>query len=635
MSRFTSKRTYTIVLLLVLFFISITFYSNLEFYKQYIIDKIYSTIEFRIEFQESSLTFFPSPGIILNKVTINNKEGNEKVKAEFNTMEFLFSWKILFGEIELNNIKFKDGKLELSSLNKNFPDLVNKNATKSIDLKNVQKIFSFFDLDQITLNSIHINYTNDKNIAENFFFNFLIINSNHKDLLSLNFDLNYQSGNFKSETKIQYIKNDFNFNSLEIKSNLKFKNFSLKPFKEYYSIINEANFGITYLNGEMSFFKEKFKNEFNVKTELDINDINFIGDPAYPVISVSTELVYFPELKEVQFISLNVNYENGAIASANGSLTFAKDIYLNLNIKGDYADIYKVIYLIVRLVDFKNISTLNFYSHLKILVNRAVFAPYELKRIDLEFDINNTIITFDINNADTLSGSISGKAKVVASKHSVYEADISLKEINSEELILKYTQVLYVKGKLSTNFTFSSSGNSLDNFLENLNSTGKLEIKNGELLGYANILKPIFSLGKLVNVLGPKGKNTEFKSLSSDYSILSRNININNLKMIGVGIDAHGSGKIDFDRKIDFRIYTGLGGIAGKALYVPIIYNGIIPDNISYIDPVWIGSVYVGAILLAGPAGATVGGVAGSAVSEYVNRAWEGMKGIFQFDNSK
>ena len=366
-----------------------------------------------------------------------------------------------------------------------------------------------------------------------------------------------------------------------------------------------------------------------------INDINFIGDPVYPVISVSTELVYFPELKEVQFISLNVNYENGAIASANGSLTFAKDIYLNLNIKGDYADIYKVIYLIVRLVDFKNISTLNFYSHLKILVNRAVFAPYELKRIDLEFDINNTIITFDINNADTLSGSISGKAKVVASKHSVYEADISLKEINSEELILKYTQVLYVKGKLSTNFTFSSSGNSLDNFLENLNSTGKLEIKNGELLGYANILKPIFSLGKLVNVLGPKGKNTEFKSLSSDYSILSRNININNLKMIGVGIDAHGSGKIDFDRKIDFRIYTGLGGIAGKALYVPIIYNGIIPDNVSYIDPVWIGSVYVGAILLAGPAGATVGGVAGSAVSEYVNRAWEGMKGIFQFDNSK
>jgi hypothetical protein len=102
--------------------------------------------------------------------------------------------------------------------------------------------------------------------------------------------------------------------------------------------------------------------------------------------------------------------------------------------------------------------------------------------------------------------------------------------------------------------------------------------------------------------------------------------------MVGVGLDAHGSGNISFDRKIDFRIYAGLGGIAGKALYIPILYKGIMPDNVSYIDPVWIGSVYVGATLFGGPAGATVGGITGSAVSEYVNKAWEGIKGIFSRD---
>jgi hypothetical protein len=57
-----------------------------------------------------------------------------------------------------------------------------------------------------------------------------------------------------------------------------------------------------------------------------------------------------------------------------------------------------------------------------------------------------------------------------------------------------------------------------------------------------------------------------------------------------------------------------------------------LPDSSNMIEPVWIGSVYVGATLFGGPAGATVGGITGFVVSEYVNKAWEGIKGIFSRD---
>ena len=87
------------------------------------------------------------------------------------------------------------------------------------------------------------------------------------------------------------------------------------------------------------------------------------------------------------------------------------------------------------------------------------------------------------------------------------------------------------------------------------------------------------------------------------------------------GIDAIGEGKISRDQNINVRLTVSLPGAAGKAIKLPIIYRGIFGKNFPIIDPVWLGSVYVGTIIFAGPAGAAVGGIAGSAVSEYVENA--------------
>ena len=628
MRSLTSKKTYSIVFLSVLFLLFISIYSYKDFYKQFIIDKIYTTIDFKIVFEESSLIVFPSPGIKLKEVSIHSMEETNRFDVEIKSMKFFFSWKILFGIIELNKINVDEGIIELTTsfdVEKKEKEL----KEKTLNTKSLQKIFTFLNVDTIVFRSIQFVVKRSNALTDDFFFNYLEVGSDHISLISLNFDVNYQAGNFKSDTRIQYTNNDYNFNSLQIESKWKINNFALKPLKEYYSLVYGANFDKTTLSGEFTLFKEKFKNEYNIKTDIIISGLLFSGYPVYPNIAANSEFTFLADTKQINFTSIRVYYETGAIASANGVLTFTKDIYLNLNIRGEYADIYKVIYLIVRALDIRITSNLNFYSHMNILCARAIFDLYELKNINLDLDIANSDIGIKINNADVVYGHLSGKGKVVASQNSTYHFDAFLKDINSEMLIAKYTKNPYIKGLLSSNLSFNSNGNTLPLFLDNLKSSGRVDVKKGELLGYANILKPIFSLGKLINFLGPRGKNTEFQSLTLDYSIQSKMIKIQNLKMIGVGLDAHGSGSVSFDRKIDFRIYAGLGGIAGKALYVPILYKGIMPDNVSYIDPVWIGSVYVGATLLGGPAGFTVGGITGSAVTEYVHKAWEGIKGIF------
>jgi hypothetical protein len=141
-------------------------------------------------------------------------------------------------------------------------------------------------------------------------------------------------------------------------------------------------------------------------------------------------------------------------------------------------------------------------------------------------------------------------------------------------------------------------------------------------------------LGKLVNFLGPKGENSEFKSIQTHIYLENKIIDIPDLKMVGVGIDATGKGKINFDSSIDLRLLVGFGGLAGKALSVPIIYKGLLNKNDAFIDPLWLGSVYLG-ITLAGPVGVTAGGIAGSIATEYIHNGINTIKDFFTFTSKE
>jgi hypothetical protein len=148
-------------------------------------------------------------------------------------------------------------------------------------------------------------------------------------------------------------------------------------------------------------------------------------------------------------------------------------------------------------------------------------------------------------------------------------------------------------------------------------------------LGYLNFIKPIASIGKIVNFSGPPGKSTEFETIEGHFQYRNRVVTLETMRMKGVGLDASGSGKIGLDHSINVKITVSLGGMAGKVIKLPIIYKGIFGKSLPYVDPVWLGSIYIGTIFLAGPVGATVGGIAGSAASDYIDKAITKVKSFF------
>ena len=612
-----SKKIYFILLFIFLLITGITFYLNKDYYKNKILEKVYETVESKILFGESNIIFFPSPGLQLNDLEIENEAATLKVKTAF----IYFSWKILYGNLIVDEIYLENGNVLVSK--------INENVNPTFDSQSIKKINSFLKLNNLSLLNFTIqnpSATIDKkelNISK------FVLAHNHKNnieielildsSLQINFDFDYEYG--KEE-----------FQTFELKSKITLDKFGLKILKEYYSVVKDQQFDNAEVSGFIEIEKLKNTKEIQIKTNLQIEKLKFFSTKYYPNLTVISDFNLNLEAKEIQFQNISVNFPQGAMARANGSLSFKKNIILNLSINGEYADIYKVVELIVNSVDTKLSGGPDFYSYMKINAKAAHFDKFDFTDINLELNIYNTEVQLKIINASLLDGKIFGIGKIRASKKTTYEFDLILSDINSEELLKKYTDKSYIKGSLGSVLKFNSSGNDFNLFLDNFQSTGFVEIRKGELLGYANFMKPIFSLGKLINFTGPKGKNTEFQSLKMNYSIQNKIIQIPNLKMIGVGIDAKGNGKINFDRKIDFKINVSLGGLAGKILFVPILYKGVMPDNISYIDPFWLGSVYIGSTFLAGPIGTTVGGIAGSAVSEYATKAWDGMKKLFTFE---
>ncbi len=174
---------------------------------------------------------------------------------------------------------------------------------------------------------------------------------------------------------------------------------------------------------------------------------------------------------------------------------------------------------------------------------------------------------------------------------------------------------------------------------ENLDIDAAFKSKDGELLSYTNILKPISSIGNLISLKKLDfTRATPYKEIEVDMNYTSRKFEFSNFILKADGIAGSGSGSITIDKKIDMSFTVALPGLAGKVLKLPIIYKGTYGTSTPYIDPVWLGSVYAGTILLAGPAGATVGGIAGSAMSDYVNRAMDNVtdtigSGIKSFRN--
>jgi hypothetical protein len=597
-------------------------YSEKDFWRDIALDQIESFFGLKIDYENEKISIFPTPGIYFENVVVQETNKERTIDAKFEKFGISITWwSLLRKSIKIKSIEMHNGHI----------NLILKESQKDSNNLVMLKNFKEFQLLNMIVNDIKLKISSKNS---NYFFKVNQFNYKHlsDEENKFTFDIDYNNGNIEGESEIGII--DFTgFEDIYLKGNIHFINFKINILSPYYQFFKKQNFKEGSITGSIGFEKNYNDQTIIFTTNLLVNNLNFKDQNQEGSIQINGLFSMNLYYNKLFFQNIKIKYGNLLNAKLNGNLEFSKNTYLFLDIVSENTEINKTLnYILSYLeVDFKNNSSNNEFTFLiKFKSKTTFFNEYKLGSVNTDLSYSRDVISISLHEANLFDGQVRGEGVLHISTPIQYDFSITMNQLNMEKISQFYNPSnKLISGELYTDFKLRSEGNSEKEFFQNLNIEGNSTIKNGNLIGYLNFYKPILSLGKWINLRGPSGEVTEFKNIEFRYNLLAQHLKIPYFKMIGVGIDANGSGSLDIDKNIDFRIIVGLGGIAGKALSVPIIYKGKWGQNFAYIDPIWIGTVYFGTTLLGGP----VGGIAGSAVSEYVRDAFYKIKNILPFTN--
>ncbi len=603
-----------------------TFLLRKDYWKSLLLEQTKSIIGYNFSYTKEDISFFPYPEINLENVEIKNDNQDYSIQLNSDRITIAFTWKrILFKQWKVDDLIIEDGNfIYISKDNKisntssfEIPDEIYKLQILSIHLKRIN-----IDL---TLDNSH-----EKIFITELRYNHSSLQDNH---LSLN--INYSNGSLISDLNLGFDSRETTLENFLIHGKVSVTNFPLRKFYPYYKILTKSNFVNSSITGDFSFEKND-DNIINLTSNSTIYNLNFIDIANTPSLELKSSLSYHIKGSKIIFGNTRIKLGNYFLAFFSGELVLHKTIFLNLNINSEYFELEKSLEYILAFTEFKIPGSKNrkFTSEINYKCKKLSFKDYDFGESEGRVSIDDSDIKINIYKASLFNGTISGDGIISSSNETSYDFTFKIQNTDLEKLIQKYSDKKYISGNMDTEFHLHSTGSTASNFENNLKIRGITMIKTGKLMGYVNFLKPILTLGKYINILGPKGESGEFQSIQSHFFIEKRSIDIPDMKMVGVGIDASGRGKIKFDGELDIRIQVGLGGIAGKALSIPIIYKGQFNKNAAYIDPIWLGSVYLG-VTLSGPVGVTAGGVAGSIASEYIRNSVESIKNFFNFNKNE
>ncbi|MEM0503020.1 MAG: AsmA-like C-terminal region-containing protein, partial [Thermoplasmata archaeon] len=356
---------------------------------------------------------------------------------------------------------------------------------------------------------------------------------------------------------------------------------------------------------------------------------------------VSTEIEIDVKLKKIAFNKIYGYWDNKVKTTGNGYLTFTSNPEINFNANADYIDLEPLIDIIELWIDadleksiyFRDLPDTGYSKRYSLSLDiKSKEVIYHKKKLnELSIHIYYKYPRININNLNFFiyGGKVESNGEIYVDHDpaKVYFGG-KLENYDVEILLKNFTDNQYLRGTMYGDFKLLSNGNNQDAIINNMIIDGNLVLSKGELIGYLNILRPVASIGKIINLSNPTNDSLSFEYIRINYQYKNNNVFLKNLIMKGVGLDAIGEGRISTAGDMDVKITLALSGVAGKAIKLPIIYKGIFGKSLPYVDPIWLGSVYVGTIFLAGPAGATVGGIAGSAVSGVINKLYSNIKSI-------
>lgn len=597
---------YTVVIFLFIFIILIVS-TNHEYYKQTIDKNIRIYTENQLKFSHIEYKFFPFPALVIHKVEYDSEE----ISFKSDSMEFRFYiFKLLSKELNLRKVNITNLYIHLISK----ADKKKQKQKSSLNISNTQFI-NKFNISEIAINRIRIK---SNLFDEELEFVNTKYDTRYLSLPQLSTRLKYKNGilEMNGQFRDMFLEN-FDLTYFDFKFN--FSNFSVSIFKEYFYVFPSADYKNTRITGDIRIKKEKGQPKITFQIDTTISKLKFKGGTEFEPIEFKGQITYNYKLKEIDFVHAEAYSPKIANGKASGKLDFKRNFLLTMDIEGEYAHIFQLVEVIVLFVDIyvKEPSPFDVIAKLNIKSKKAYFEDFEFINPKVFLNLKNENIQMDIHS-ELLGGKANSKGSIIVGKTLDIDFQTQTYGVDLKSLLDKYVEKQLITGTMDSNVRFRYKGKPESFDLSKTVWNGDLKIFNGELFGYVDFYNPILSIGKVINFAGPSGSNTGFKELFSKFQIDYGLITIHDLNLIGVGMDAYGLGKVHFNGDIDFKLTVSLGGIAGKVLKIPVLFQGKVPDNAAMIDPVWLASVYVGNTFLPG-IGTAVGGVLGSTVSDYTD----------------
>ncbi|MDF3819852.1 AsmA-like C-terminal region-containing protein [Leptospira sp. 96542] len=642
-----------------LFFILYPLIADPDYYKNLILQRASNISGLTIDYLGSSPVFFPFPGMEFTQVSVSKNE-IEIIKLQKLRIEIYYG--VFLGkDLHIKNIYLNTGSIEIErNQDESFP-LFQKflqvssdksensvNADKSkLDASTELKIY-FSEVFSNLVSSVEVkNFTilfNDKLYARNL--KFYIWESTFqidRDVRELSFYLygKLNDNPFKLNNSFVFLTNEISFASLRSEGELVVENLQGVDLKDILIIFPEGDFRFLKGTGKVIFYKREDNQISAYVDNLHLRDIALKDGKPFGNAYISTLITYDLLNKKLLFDDILADWKGNSKIYGKGYVSFLPPPHnpiIMFEGKSDYLDIPTIQKIIKVWVDpdleksilTRGIPSTGYSNRMNVILNfnlnRVKIGDFRSQNVRLSLNYAKRKLDIKKLNLLAYDGEIKSSGMLVWGDVPKLEMDGQIQKIAIPSFLNDMFKISPISGSMGAEIKLLSTGKNENDLLKNMKLNGKVFANNGQLLSYANILKPISSIGSIINLKKIDfNRATPYKDLTFDFTYANQDIEINNFILKADGISGSGSGTIGLDKKMNMRFTIALPGIAGKALKLPIIYKGTYGVTTPFIDPIWLGSVYVGTIILANPAGAAVGGIAGSAMSEYVNKAVDGV----------
>ncbi|MDH5656340.1 MAG: hypothetical protein OEZ34_10550 [Spirochaetia bacterium] len=621
-----------------LFFLPV-FYGK-ESYKEWLLYELNKYTNLIIDYSDSDLIFFPYPGIRLKNVSIFENFSIKPYLSASST-SFLFSWKsiykneIIFSRIHISGANFTVRRFPNDKLEIDASTIVNSSQDDSIKFTKtpeyLYKIAEAMDLESLELTRSRILFLDKKHRAEYVFF---VNNANlTKENNSINLDyegaINDKESILNINAKLKLP--EFAINKLtECDITIQVENFPAFLVIDALKYSSKTNYRDTKIDGNFEITKKTGSKFADIAITSKIEGLALKNGRKFSPMQYNANYRFNFETNSLHINRYSMNWPSHGKFFGSGVIHFQPELPMTFYINSSYADFHSSLDLLqifrLDLQESKNELGQNIS---KISRRKKEKLPRKfhlwLKNVyayDNKFDLvtgqveyYDPIMMFNNYKLHIYNGLINGNG-TLDFRDFKFRYTAEFENIDTPALIKNYTEEEYISGKIQGKIKLITSALSEEVFFNKMKAKGYFFVRDGELLGYANITKAIAVFGKYMNLLGPSGKSTAFQYIKSDFAINHKKVHLLNLKMKGVGIDAEAKGNIGFDSSINMRVSMSLAGPIGTVLKVPVIYGGNISKDEPYVDPVWVTSVAIGSTV-AFPGNPVPGVMVGSFVSDY------------------